>query len=151
MAANFFTVQRGIIAALATAPVQPSGLLEPRPNDPDAQLVEAWNNRQRALAEIESRGSFFNCEECAPAAAEAFDVAEATVLALPAKTVRGAALKLWSAASLMGNGFTPKARTQSDIIRRADLGEVEMIEDRFECDLSTIIQTIRSLMEIDAA
>lgn len=143
------TTRRAVISALMAVPVMAISTVAVAQGSPDAELIQSWNARQKALAAIEANGSFFKAETHSPAATKRFDDAEMRVFNLPAKTVEGAILKLWVALAHSGGQMqSDEQRAQWDTIRRADLAAVESFADDVDFDTALIFQSIRALSAI---
>jgi hypothetical protein len=133
------------IAALFAPTAASYGLMEVRGDDPDAAAINAWNDRQKALAAIERLGRFFDAENVSPKQAELFDAAEMAVIRLPATTVRGALAKLWVALAHIETVHNEEDRLRHDAARRADLAEVEFVAEDFDFPGVCVLSAIRSL------
>lgn len=136
------------IASLLATPSLPAVTFDVSSNDPDAALLEAWNMRQQSLAEIETRGSYFDVETHSRDQGDIHDAAEETVRLLQAKTTRGILVKLWVALSHCGDGFSDEHRAQSDAVRRADLAEVEGFAVDLDFAPEVVFGAIRDLTAI---
>lgn len=135
-----------IATATPSAAITDLSLMSVSDDSPDAELLEAWNERQMALAMIEERGRYYNAETHAPRASKMFDAAEARVDKLPATTFHGILAKLWVALAASGGHVRDEEdRAQGDAIRRADLAEVEAFATELEYEQSTILSAIRSV------
>lgn len=129
-----------------SAAIADLSMMEVSDDSPDFALVEAWNDRQIALAMIEERGRYYNADSDAPTATKMFDAAELRITQLPATTFPGILAKLWVALAASGGKVRDEEhRAQSDAIRRADLAEVEAFGVELEYEQSTILSAIRSL------
>lgn len=144
--AQHTTTRRAVIAGLMAAPAAVTMAVVP--NDPDARLIAAWNLRQRTLADIEAKGTFFSAVHHSPAMAALFDHAEMIVHEATANTPRGVLAKLWVALSHMGDGFTEERTLQHEAIRRADFNEVAAFADDLDFDADTTFGAIRDLTRI---
>ena len=136
-----------VIATMSpSAAIADLSMMEVPDDSPDFALVEAWNDRQIALAMIEERGRYYDADSHAPRALKMFDAAEKRISQLPATTFPGILAKLWLALAASGGQITDEEdRAQSDAIRRADLAEVEAFEVELEYEQSTILSAIRDL------
>ena len=115
----------------------------------DAKLLTAWNERQSALAEIESRGLFYSSESHSPHALARFDAAVMEVHEAEAATLRGVLVKLWQALSLAGGQIiSDEDQAMSDAIRRADFGEVASFADELEFEVAALWSAVSSLTAI---
>jgi hypothetical protein len=139
--------RRAIIAGLLASPmVVSAGTLAA--DSPDAELLAAWHTRQKTMAKIEQRGSFFHAESHSPRLAAIYDKAEMAIYNLPARTPAGVLAKMWLAFSHMGVVRDEEDRVRHDVIRRANLPVVLLYKRRLDFDEGTILSAIESLTKI---
>jgi hypothetical protein len=146
MASKAPTLATFIGASSPATAIANLSMLEVPDGSPDFDLLEAWNERQVALALIEQRGRYFSGGSHSPVAFAMFEKADSLVYKLPAKTPAGILAKLWVALSYGGDPVTTEEdRAETDAIRRADLAEVETFADTLNCDQEIVFSAIRSL------
>ncbi len=114
--------------------------------DIDAPLLAAWNERQKALAAIETIGRFYDGDTVAPSKMIVFDMLENSIPKMPARTAKGLMAKLWIALAHSGPVCrSEELMAESDSIRRADFAEVESFAERMDFDQQVIFQAIRDI------
>lgn len=129
--------------------IQPAGLVPFDPASPDAAIIKAWNKRQTILAEIESRGRFYDVESHSETEGMAFDHITMLIDRLSAKTLEGVAIKLWVAAEHAGGQcFNDKDRSRQDALRRADVQEIACFIDELDFPQKGLIHTAFNLATI---
>ena len=133
----------GAIAATSAVALLPGKSIAIMPND--GGLIAAWEVRQRALATIEARGSFYTAEEHSPAETALFDEADMRIMRTQATTVRGALIHAWVAWSYVGVVHTATDRNRFALIRRADFASLEPMEKHLDMEHRMMLQTVRSL------
>jgi hypothetical protein len=114
-------------------------------NSPDAEILAAWEARQKSLAIIESRGTYFDSESHSPEEHAALEEAECLISQSTPATLEGTRVKLWLALSVIGESITQADAMQHDIIRRAVIADVEAIAGEFDHEQALVFGAIKSL------
>lgn len=140
--------RRDVTRAPITAPVTAAVPDQAITASPDADLFDAWNERQMALARIEERGNYYHCETHSPADAAIVNHAEERIIQTDAVTTRGVLIKLWVAFSFMGGVWKAADRARHDAIRRAEIAEVETYTSMMDCEERAVFNTVKSLTAI---
>lgn len=150
MNANSTLTRRSLLAAAPAAAsialVIPSTAYALARGNPDAELLAAWEVRNRSIAAIERHGTFFDAEDTSPAEAEAFDLATEFIGHADAHTLQGVLAKLWVAMEACGSFVSNDAqREHQNITRRANIADVAAIDSELEWDHRAVFTTIKSV------
>lgn len=121
------------------------GAIEIDCEHPDAVIIRAWNKRQEALAEVESRCRYYDVDD---SGLELFNTLDDGIPDLPATTPLGLLPKLWIAMAAAGSGIgSDEGRAQSDAIRRGDYDEVSTFVRELDWDQQVIFKIITDIMD----
>jgi hypothetical protein len=104
--------------------------------------------RQRALAAIEVRGTFYDCETTSPAQADIYDDAEMAIARMPAYTTSGVLAKLWLGFSHSGTEFNERDQRINKMIRHADLPRLKIMRADLAFNQDVMLSALDALTTI---
>jgi len=115
------------------------------PAEADAAIIEAWNNRDRALAVIHSRGPVQATELHSPAEADVWDLADDAIINPNASSLRGALMQAWVAWAYTGSLITKEDRTLHNLILDRDFEAIDRMRDDLDWEHVCMLQIVRTL------